>query len=82
MRISALEVEILVSTVSRLEKRRYRRTLAANAKAFDESIADIIQSSNRLSAEARVKASASVDGCGEERSQKTQFVAECSIRQR
>ena len=61
MRISALEVEILVSTVSRLEKRRYRRTLAANAKAFDESIADIIQSSNRLSAEARVKASASVD---------------------
>ena len=61
MRISALEVEILVSTLSRLEKRRYRRTLAANAKAFDESIADIIQSSNRLSAEARVKASASVD---------------------
>ena len=61
MRVNALEVEILVSTVSRLEQQRYRRTLAANAKAFDESIADIIQSSNRLSAEARVKATASVN---------------------
>lgn len=61
MRVSALEVEILVTTLSNLEKSRFRRTIAANAKTFEESIADIIQASNKLSAEARVKASASVD---------------------
>lgn len=61
MRISALEVEIIVSTIQQLEQREYRKTIAANARTFESSVADIIQTSNRLSADARAKAAEAVD---------------------
>lgn len=53
MRVAALEVEIMVSTIQRLEQERYQAKVAENARTFRETIAQFIGESHDRSASAR-----------------------------
>lgn len=53
MRIAALEVEIMVSTIQRLEQERYQGKVSQNARTFEETIAQFIEASHAQSAKAR-----------------------------
>lgn len=55
MRVSALEAEIMVSTVQRLEDQAFKQTMMAHADAFEASITGIVQSSKEQSSAATKK---------------------------
>ena len=58
MRIAALEVEIMVATIQRLEQDEYSQKLRQRTDDFENSIARIIESSSEVSADARDKSGA------------------------
>lgn len=53
MRVAALEVEIMVSSIQRLEREAHSSRISGNAENFEKSIADIITSATAESAHAR-----------------------------
>lgn len=74
MRVSALEAEIMVSTVQRLENQAFKQTMVANADEFEASIAGIVQSSKEQSS-AATKKSGLVSDAAEELLQLSNEVA-------